>query len=232
MHQNIPPTYAQHLTHPTSTAQLVLSQDPKDEPSLGEKIGARLQKLGWSDEAVVFAVSALPIIESRGGVPIACLLGMPPLKTLGIVFAGNMTPIALLFGLMKLEWVQRLNRFFLDRARDKILKMGSETSRLLGLILFVGIPLPGTGAYTGSLMAFVMELSFVNAMLTLGVGVLMSEVIMITLCKLGTAGAVVAGVSLLGIGAASIVKTEQSRRAVRGVGEAEPLNPGPNDIQP
>ena len=211
-----------HAYATQTSTQVVLSEDAPDE-SFGEKIAAKLQKLGWSDEAVIFTVSALPLIESRGGVPLACLLKMQPLKTLGIVLAGNLTPIVGLLALMRVQWVRNFNKFFLERAKNKLNNMGSEGSKLIGLILFVGIPLPGTGAYTGSLMAFVMELPFWNAVGVLALGILMSEVIMLALCELGLAGAIIAGVSLLAIGGTSIYRSERARRAALETGEGQPL---------
>ncbi len=130
----------------------------------------------------VFLISMLPFIELRGAIPVGILtLGLNPYNVLMISIFGNMVPVP--FFLLFLEDIERYFRrypyiakkmdWLFERTRRK-----SEDSvkkwELLALVLFVAIPLPGTGAWTGSLIAYLFGFEVKRAFLMIFIGVLIA----------------------------------------------------------
>lgn len=174
--------------------------------SLGERIARRLQQSGLSDEWIVVVVSSMPVVELRAGVPIGILLfGLPPLTVLVLAVAGNMIPVALLLPLLQLRIVQRLAAPVLARAREKAAGVASAKSTLTALALFVGIPFPGTGGWTGTVVSFVLGLSVAQSFFAIGAGVVMSATIMTILSSAGRVGAAIAIAAMLAVGISSMV---------------------------
>jgi uncharacterized membrane protein len=180
------------------------------QAEIGEQIAGKLKEKGLSPEMVVVIVSMLPIVELRGALPIGInLFKMPLWKTLVLAIIGNMVPIFLIV-LMLEKVVALLGRFkifkrFFDwlfaRTRSK---SGSIAKyKFWGLALFVGIPLPGTGAWTGSLASVALAMPYWRSLLSIFVGVLMAAAVVTLLCLLGKWGAVIASVVLL----TALVKT-------------------------
>ena len=137
-----------------------------------------------SKEMIVFIISLMPILELRGGLIAAALLKIPYVKAAIICIVGNILPIPfiLLFlnkifaAMEKWKPTEKLVKFFKDRAiknKAKIDKYG-----FWGLVLFVGIPLPGTGAWTGSLVASVFNMDFKRSILAILIGIMLAFVIM------------------------------------------------------
>lgn len=137
-------------------------------------------------EWCVFFCSMIPIIELRGAIPLGAALGLPWWQNFIICFLGNLLPVPFILLLINrvIRWFSRsrvkfLNKFanwLLQKAeknRDKIEKYG-----FWGVAIFVGIPLPMTGAWTGSLAAAVIDLKFWKALLSAVIGVIMAGVIM------------------------------------------------------
>lgn len=136
---------------------------------------------------VVFIISLLPILELRGGLIAASLLKLDPLPSYIISIVGNLLPIPFILWLIswfldKLKTTKtfsgiatKLENKALSK-KDKIEKYG-----FWGLVLFVGIPLPGTGAWTGSLIASLLEMDRKKAFLAIVIGVVMASVIMMLL---------------------------------------------------
>lgn len=110
-------------------------------------------------------ISAMPVVELRGGVPVGIWMGMPIVKVFTLCVAGNMIPIPLILLALRSSFVQKLAKPVLDRAREKAAGFGDEKSQALALTLFVGIPLPGTGAWTGAMGAFLLGMPFQKASL-------------------------------------------------------------------
>ena len=148
----------------------------------------------------VFLCSMIPIIELRGAIPMAFVLGMPWWQAYIISVVGNMLPVPfiLLFIPKILAWMQKCKiRFFnkfanwlnrkVEKNRPKI-----EKYAFWGVCAFVAIPLPTTGAWTGSLVAAMIDMKFWKAMLSAFIGVLI-------------AGAVVTAIVYGGIGALSFL---------------------------
>ncbi len=134
----------------------------------------------------VFICSLLPIIECRGAVPLGCGLGLPWWQTYLLAVAGNLLPVpfVLLFIRAVLRWmtnsrVKIFNRFghWLERKVEKH-KGKIEKYSYWGVVLFVAIPIPGTGAWTGSLIAATLKLDFKKSLLAATVGVLLAATIM------------------------------------------------------
>ena len=133
---------------------------------------------------IIFIISLMPILELRGGLLAASLLKVPALQAYIICIIGNLIPIPLIlwfldsvFDFMKKHHI--LTKFigFCERKgnekKDKIERLG-----FLGLILFVGIPLPGTGAWTGCLIATILRMDKKKALIAAIIGVIMASVIM------------------------------------------------------
>lgn len=131
---------------------------------------------------------------------------MHPLKTLLLAVLGNLAPILPLMLILRVRFVQALAARVLDRARKKAAAVGNANSRAVALALFVGVPLPGTGAWTGSLVAFVLGMPFGQSFAALAAGVVMAASIMTVLCALGKVGALVAGTLLVGMGVSSVFR--------------------------
>ena len=132
----------------------------------------------------IFIVSLLPIIELRGGLIAAALLKVSLLKAFIICYIGNILPVPFILWLIRiiLDWMRQIKCFsklvkWLDNKVEK--KKGQiEKYGFWGVVLFVGIPLPGTGAWTGSLIAAMLDMDKKKAFLAAAIGVLLAGVIM------------------------------------------------------
>ena len=162
-----------------------------------------LQNLGISKTLIVFVVSMLPIVELRGALPVAInVFHIQWYFALPIALIGNILPVP--FILLFLGFVRRVSARMgvVGNALEWVLGLAQRRGRLVekygrvGLMLFVSIPLPVTGAWTGSIVAFLIGLRFRDALLSISLGVLLSGVIVTVLCLLGWIGAVIAGVGL------------------------------------
>jgi uncharacterized membrane protein len=173
-----------------------------------------LLKSGLAQELVVLVISALPVVELRGALPVAInLFGMPWYEALGLAIIGNFLPVPFLLlfleslarwaskvgiGRRLVEWV-----FGYTQRRGQII----EKYERIGLALFVAIPLPMTGAWTGSIAAFLLGLNFKYALISIACGVVIAGVIVTCLCLMGWVGAVIAGVGLCGLAVAGLWRT-------------------------
>ncbi|MCH5352569.1 MAG: small multi-drug export protein [Acutalibacter sp.] len=134
-------------------------------------------------ELTVFLLSLLPIIELRGGILAAKLLDLGLLRAFFICLVGTLlpTPFILLFINKIFDWM-RNTRFvkLVDRLEAKGRSKFDKINRYktVGLMIFVAIPLPGTGAWTGSLAAALMKMDFKSAMLSVALGTLIADIIM------------------------------------------------------
>jgi len=140
-------------------------------------------------ETIVFAISMCPILELRGGLIAASLLGMDPVVSYIVCIIGNIIPIPLILWLINkiLNWMRnnknkKINSVakWLDTKVEKH-KGQIEKYGYWGLVLFVGIPLPGTGAWTGCLIASVLEMDKKKSFLAALLGVFIASVIMMLL---------------------------------------------------
>ena len=137
-----------------------------------------------SKEMIVFIISMVPILELRGGLVAAALLKIPVAKAVMLCVIGNIIPVPFILGFITpiFNWLKRTRwiRPMIEKLEAK--SMGkSETIQkyeFIGLLLFVGIPLPGTGAWTGSLIASLLNVKFKKAFPAVICGILMATVIM------------------------------------------------------
>lgn len=155
---------------------------------MAERVTELLQNY-LSPELVVFIISMLPILELRGGLIAASLLGVPWKTATVISIIGNMLPIPFILLFIR-QFLKLLKRFQPFRGlvrwlEEKAHRKGAELmqqhprSVQIGLFLFVAIPLPGTGAWTGSLIAAFLGLKIERSAPPIGLGVLGAAVIML-----------------------------------------------------
>ena len=146
---------------------------------------------------IVFLVSMVPIIELRGAIPYGVTFGLPLWLTFIIAIIGNMLPVPIiyLFARKVLEWGQDkpvIGKFFswcLEKGQQGGVKLKKRAGKGLfwALLLFVGIPLPGTGAWTGTLAASILDMGLKKSTLACMGGVVLAGIIMGVLSILGVA---------------------------------------------
>lgn len=150
-----------------------------------------------SKEIVVFLISMIPILELRGGLIVSSLLQVPILQAIPLCIVGNIIPIPfiLLFIKQIFKWMKKIKLFrgLIERLENRAMSKSDNIKRyeFWGLALFVGIPLPGTGAWTGSLIAALLEVDFKKAILAELLGIAIATVIM-SFLSYGLLGALVA----------------------------------------
>ena len=136
----------------------------------------------------VFLISMVPLIELRGAIPVGVAMGLPLWQVYVIAIIGNMLPVPFIFFFARkvLEWGADkpvIGGFFswcLTKGEHGGQKLQAKAGRglFLALLLFVGIPLPGTGAWTGTLAASILDMDFKSSVLAVMLGVLLAGVIM------------------------------------------------------
>ena len=137
-----------------------------------------------SKEAVVFIISMIPILELRGGLIVSKLLEVPITTAIPLCIIGNIIPIPfiLLFIKQIFKWMKKIRLFrgLVEKLENKAMSKSDNIKRyeFWGLVLFVGIPLPGTGAWTGSLIAALLDMDFKKAVLAELLGIAIATVIM------------------------------------------------------
>ena len=148
---------------------------------------------------IVFLISMVPLIELRGAVPYAVGMGLPVVPSLVVSVIGNMLPVPFIFLFARriLEWgkdrkyIGGFCRWCLEKGEKGGRKLEEKAGRGLyvALLLFVSIPLPGTGAWTGTLAASMLNLDFRKSVLYVLLGVLLAGAIMLA-ASLGVFGAI------------------------------------------
>lgn len=139
-----------------------------------------------SEEGIVFIISMFPILELRGGLIAAALFRIPLLKAIIICLVGNIIPIPFILWFITpiFTWMKKtaLFRPIVEKVENKAMGKSDRIQRyeFLGLLLFVGIPLPGTGAWTGALIASLLGMKGKKAFVAILFGILMATVIMCT----------------------------------------------------
>ncbi len=136
-----------------------------------------------SAELSVFIVSMIPLVEERGGLIVARLLGIPMAKAVLLCVCGNIVPIPFILLFLKkiFHWMSDHHMGgIVEKMEEKAEKNRPKIDRygFWGLILFVGIPVPGTGAWTGSLVASVFDMDIKRASLSILLGIFLAAVIM------------------------------------------------------
>ena len=145
--------------------------------NLGGKVGK---------EAIIFIISMVPILELRGGLLAAgpALLNVPMWTAIPVCIIGNLIPIPFILLLITpiFNWMKGTKHLkpFVERMEARAMKKSDQIEKyeFWGLLLFVGIPLPGTGAWTGALIASLVGVKFRKAFPAIICGVLLASVIM------------------------------------------------------
>ena len=138
-------------------------------------------------ELIVFIISLIPTIELRGGIIAGYLLGLPWLRNLVVAVIANVIPVPFILFFIKKVLAFMRKHGILVKLVDWIEARGQSKSsevtkyEVFGLMLFVASPLPGTGAWTGSLVAALLEMDVKKAMLSVFAGVLVAGFIMTVL---------------------------------------------------
>ena len=150
---------------------------------------------------IVFVISMVPLIELRGAVPYAVAQGLNIPLSYIIAVVGNMLPVPIIFFFARrvlewgdafewpkgLKWVGRFFHFCLEKGEKGGRKLTEKVGRstYIALFLFVGIPLPGTGAWTGTLAASLLDLDFKKSSIAVMAGVILAGIIMGVATALG-----------------------------------------------
>ena len=139
----------------------------------------------WGESLLTLLVSMVPVIELRGGVPFGTALGLSPLHALAVCIIGNMIPIPFIIVYIRriFLWMRRKSprlNGLVDRLEKKAHLKGRKVTRYkyIGLWLFVAIPLPGTGAWTGALIAALLDMPLRKAVPSIFLGVVTAGLIM------------------------------------------------------
>lgn len=136
----------------------------------------------------VFLISMVPIIELRGAIPVAVGMGLPLIPSYIICIIGNIFPVPFIYFFARkvLIWgsdkpvIGKFFTFCLEKGEKGGKKLQAKAGRglFVALLLFVGIPLPGTGAWTGTLAASLLDMDFKSSVVAVMCGVLLAGVIM------------------------------------------------------
>lgn len=149
-----------------------------------------------SREITVFIISMVPILELRGGLIAASLLQIPIVKAIWYCVIGNIIPVPFILLLITpiFTWLKQTNLFrpLVEKLEHKAMGKSEQIEKyqFWGLVLFVGIPLPGTGAWTGSLIASLLGVKFKKAFPAVILGIVMATIIM-SIFSYGLLGALI-----------------------------------------
>ena len=144
----------------------------------------------------IFFVSMVPLIELRGAVPIALGWDLDPVASYIICIIGNMLPVSFIYFFARkvLLWGKDkrfIGKFFTfclskgERAGQKLAAVGGRRGLFIAMLIFVGIPIPGTGAWTGTLGASFLNMGFKSTVVSVSLGVIMAGIIMGVISALG-----------------------------------------------
>ena len=144
---------------------------------------------------IVFITSMVPIVELRGAIPIAAYKGLPLIPSYITCIIGNMVPVPFIFFFARKVLVWGSDKKVIGKFFSWCLKKGESGGKKLeekakngvywALLIFVGIPLPGTGAWTGTLAASLLNLDFKKSVLAVMGGVLLAGIIMLLISVMG-----------------------------------------------
>lgn len=151
---------------------------------------------------IIFLISMVPLIELRGAIPYSVIFGLDFVPSYIVCIIGNMLPVPFIFFFARrvLEWgadkkyIGGFFRFCLEKGHKGGTKLQEKAGRglFVALLLFVGIPLPGTGAWTGTLAASILDMDFKTSVIAVMLGVVLAGVLM----ALATSG-LLGGISAL-----------------------------------
>lgn len=137
-----------------------------------------------SAELIIFLVSMIPILELRGGLLVASMLHVPPMRAIPICIIANAIPVPFILLLITkiFAFMKKHNLLagLVNKLENKAMGKSDRIQRyeFWGLVVFVGIPLPGTGAWTGSLIAALLRVKMKKAVPAIALGLVMATCIM------------------------------------------------------
>lgn len=145
---------------------------------------------------LIFLISMVPLVELRGAIPIAIGMGLPAVPSIFVCVLGNMLPVPLIYMFARKillwgshrPWIGKICNFFMvkgERAGRKLTAKAGRGGLALALMIFVGIPLPGTGAWTGALGASFLNMGPKSTALAVSLGVVLAGFIMALVSLLG-----------------------------------------------
>lgn len=149
-----------------------------------------------SKEMIVFVISMVPILELRGGLIVASLLNINIVRAIWFCVIGNIIPVPFILLLITpvFNWLKGMKIFrpMVEKLENKAMGKSEQIEKyqFWGLVLFVGIPLPGTGAWTGSLIASLLGVKFKKAFPAVLLGIVMATLIM-SIMSYGLLGALI-----------------------------------------
>ena len=156
-----------------------------------EALGGKISK-----EMIVFVISMVPILELRGGLLAASVMNIDIVNAIWYCVIGNIIPVPFILLLITpvFNWLKGTKTFrpMVEKLESRAMGKSEQIEKyqFLGLVLFVGIPLPGTGAWTGSLIASLLGMKFKKAFPAVLLGIVMATVIM-SIVAYGLLGALI-----------------------------------------
>jgi len=212
-------THKFYLIVLNSISLLLISNNILNAASFNKENIIRFFNMYISKELTVVIISMLPIFELRGGIPVAIqMMKIPIPQAVILAIIGNIIPVILL--LLFWEWLAKLLsknskcKIWIEKLHSSSLKKGKiiEKYEELGLMLFVAIPLPITGGWTGSLVAVLLGLSFWKSLLFIFIGILLASIVVTSLTILGKIGGIIAGAILISILILGVIKIFRERK--------------------
>ena len=156
-----------------------------------EVLGGKISK-----ELIVFIISMVPILELRGGLLAASVMNIEIVRAIWICVIGNIIPVPFILLLITqiFNWLKKTSLFrpMVEKLENRAMSKKDQIEKyeFWGLVLFVGIPLPGTGAWTGSLIAALLGMKFRKAFPAVLIGICMATIIM-SILSYGLLGALI-----------------------------------------
>ena len=138
---------------------------------------------------LVFLISMFPLVELRGAIPVGLGLGLPILPTYLVCVVGNMIPVPFIYLFARKFLIWGYHKPVIGPFCRFCINKGEKGGLVVALLLFVGIPLPGTGAWTGTLAGSILDMKFKDVLIACMGGVLLAGIIM-GLASAGLLGAV------------------------------------------
>lgn len=170
----------------TAVSEASEAEKSEEEQGLSTKIAMFFadSMKGLPNELICFVVSMVPIVELRGGLVLASILDVPLWSAIIVCIIGNLIPIPFILWLITpiFNWLKKTRLFkgIVEKLEKKSMEKSDKIQKrqFWGLIIFVGIPIPGTGAWTGSLIASLLNVKFKKAFAAICVGLMLATVIM------------------------------------------------------
>ena len=151
---------------------------------MAETIVNFFRELIGNDYVTIFIVSMIPFVEVRGSIPLAIAMGMNAFYAFLLAFAGSVIVGPILLAILHpiMNWLKKFKTTtkFVNKIENKILSKKDQIEKYgyIGLMLFVGIPLPGTGAWTGAGLAVLLNMNKKKSFLYIMLGVILASIIM------------------------------------------------------